>query len=125
MSKPAIARLFLGGVAAVAIGLVLGAASIAAGQAVGVYVGDDGGFGGHRVAPLGAIVVGLASGSAIALVGGALALLVAWAAALANARSTARQGWFVSLLLLGLPTCGVAALVAYLLAGPDPRPARA
>ena len=119
MSKSVMARRLLGGVVAFAVGLALGQASIAFGQAAGVYVTDGDAIFDLRVAPVGLIVVGIASASAVTLLAGALTVVVLWAAALANARTAARTGWFWLVLILGVLTLGVGALVTYLIAGPD------
>jgi hypothetical protein len=112
----------LGGVAAVVAGLLMAAASSALGDIGGVYVVDRGEIVGLRLAPVGFAVAALAAVAAVVLVGGALAAVVAWVATLANVHLAARRGWFVGLLVLGLPTLGVAAVVAYVLAGPDRGP---
>ena len=125
MSKADIARGMLGGSVALMVGLALAAASIAYGQAVGVYVTDGSAISDLRVAPVGLIVVGMASASALTLLAGALTLVVLWAAALANARTAARTGWFWLVLILGILTLVVGALVAYLVAGPDRAPSTA
>jgi hypothetical protein len=125
MSRALIGRVFAGGIAAIAIGLLLGQASIALGRDLGVYIADGETIVGLRVMPIGFVVVALASGAVLSLAGGAMAVAVAWAAALANARAAARGGWFASLLLLGLPTFGIGALIPYVVAGPDRAPSGA
>ena len=118
-TKPLIARLCLVGVAAVVAGLLCAAAASALGNAGGVYVVDRGEIVGLRMAVLGFGVVGLAAIAAVALAGGTIVATIAWAAALARVHGAARKRWFIGLVLLGLPTFGVAAVVAYLVAGPE------
>ena len=125
MSKSVMTRRLLGGVLGSAVGLALGQASIAFGQAAGVYAMDGDAIFDLRVAPVGLIVVGFASASALTLLAGALTVVVLWAAALANARSAARTGWFWLVLILGVLTLGVGGLVTYLIAGPDRAPSTA
>ena len=125
MSKSTIARRFLAGVAAFAIGLGLAQASIVYGQAAGVYITNGAAITGLRVAPVGLIMVGLASASALTLLWAALTVVVLWAAALANALTAGRPGWFWFALVLGVLTLGIGALIAYLITGPDRRPSSA
>jgi hypothetical protein len=120
MPKTVIASLFLGGVGAVVVGLLMAFGSISLGFAAGVYDLDGPTIVGARVTPMGYVMTGLAVTSAIALLGGALAVVVAWAGAMANVIAADHRGWLAWLVLLGLPTCGIAALVVYLLAGPEP-----
>jgi hypothetical protein len=124
MSRSSISRLFLAGVSALAVGLVLGDVSMKAAVASGAYevVGID--VVGLAVTPPGFLAVALAATAAGAILAGALAGVVAWAAALANARAASSRPWFIGLLLLGIPTFGAAALLAYAVAGPEPRPAK-
>lgn len=125
MSKSAVRRWLLAGLVAFATGLGLAQASIAFGQASGIYVSVAEAVVGLRVAPHGLIVVALASASALSLLAGVLTLVIAWAAVLANVRLAARRAWFWFLLILGIPTVGVGPLVAYLIAGPDRAPSTA
>jgi hypothetical protein len=101
-SKTTLTRLFVGGVVAVAAGIVLvlaGAwAAIAAGVALTVTL----------------VVVG----SVVALVG-AGAAVASWFGALLNTARLDDKTWFVGLLVLGLFSCGVLAMIAYVVAGPD------
>lgn len=120
MSRSAIARIFAGGLAALLVGLLLGEASIALGYAAGVYLDDGAGIVGQRVVPPGVVVPALAGIATMAMAAGVLAVVIAWAAALANALASARRGWFAALLVLGVPTFGIGAVIAYLLGNPRP-----
>jgi len=125
MTRSVIARVFLVGVGTFGVGVLIAAASIAVGHAGGAYVVEGADIVGVRVTLLGFASVGLAVVAALALVAASLAVLVGWAAALANARAASRFGWFAALVLLGVPTFGVGALVAYVVAGPDRIPSPA
>jgi hypothetical protein len=102
MSKPTIARLFVGASVAVAGGLVLVLA------AVWAAVASD------LVVTVTLVVVG-----SLALLTGAVAAVASWIGALLNTAKLEDKTWFVSLLVLGLFGVGVLAMVAYVLVGPD------
>lgn len=119
MSKFVIAKVFVAGIGAFVVGLVLAQASFVLGDAGGLDVIADGGIVGVRLVPIGYVAVGLSALAALALIAGVAAAVVAWAAAMANARVASARGWFALLAVLGVPTVGVGAVVAYLLAGPD------
>ena len=55
----------------------------------------------------------------MAITGGAIAGLVSWIGALLNTAQLEDKTWFVLLLVLGLFSFGVLAMIAYVLAGPD------
>jgi hypothetical protein len=102
MSKRAITRLFGAAVAAVTLGIVLVLAAVWAAVASSV-----------------AVTVALAVVGGVAMLAGAAAAVVSWVAALLNTMQLDDKAWFVSLLVLGLFSCGLLAMVAYVLAGPD------
>ncbi len=119
MSKTTVTRLFVGGIAAIAAGLILEIAVVFAAFAGGVFVigGPDivvvngGSFAWTLV---GLVIVGL-----VAIVGGAIAGLVSWIGALLNTVQLENKTWFVLLLVLGLFSFGFVAMTAYVVAGPD------
>lgn len=111
MSKATITRLFVGAIVAVAAGLVVVLAAVWAAFASDVVV-----------------TVALVAVGSLVLIAGAVAGVVSWIAALINTAQLDDKTWFVSLLVLGLCSAGVLAMVAYVLAGPDgtsPNPAGA
>jgi hypothetical protein len=117
-SKSTIATLFKVGVACVVVGSV-------SGTAVGVWAVADGAvaFGGPQVVtidpgPVAGALVGLAIASTLTITGTA-ATIVSWVAALINTVRLQDKAWFVALLALGVLSLGWAAMVAYLVAGPD------
>jgi hypothetical protein len=55
----------------------------------------------------------------LAMVGGTIGGVVAWIGALLNTAQLADKTWFVMLLVLGLFSFGLIAMIAYVFAGPD------
>jgi hypothetical protein len=102
MSKSTITRLFVGAIVVVAAGLVLVLAALWAAVASDLVV------------TVTLVVVG-----SLALLAGAAAGVASWIGALLNTAQLEDKTWFVSLLVLGLFSAGVLAMVAYVLAGPD------
>jgi uncharacterized membrane protein YiaA len=65
------------------------------------------------------VTVTLVVVGSLALLAGAAAGVASWIGALLNTAQLEDKTWFVSLLVLGLFSAGVLAMVAYVLAGPD------
>ena len=119
MSKPTVVKLFIGGMVAIFAGLL-----IAIFAALGIWSSSDLITSGPDVVglhptPLTATLIGLAVLGTFAMVGGAVAGLVAWIGALLNTAQLDDKTWFVLLLVLGLLSFGFFAMVAYVIAGPD------
>jgi H+/Cl- antiporter ClcA len=119
MSKKNVTRLFVGALVAVGVGVVLGFIALwAAWASDAIDVGGsdvvdvNGGSGAWTV--LGLVVVG-----SLAILGGTVAAVVSWIAALLNTWQLEDKTWFVSLLALGLLGFGILAMIAYVVAGPD------
>jgi hypothetical protein len=119
MSKRTITWLFGAGVAAVLAGVVLGAAACAAAIASGVVVMDGPDVVGFNASAAGWTVVLAAIAGTVAIVGGAIAGLVSWVGALVNTAQLDDKVWFVMLLVLGVFSFGLIAMIAYVIAGPD------
>jgi hypothetical protein len=119
MSKKKVTRLFVGAVAAVVAGVVLGIAALSAALASdainfgGSYVIEVNGGSGAWIA-LGLVILG-----SLAILGGTIAAVVSWISALLNTWQLEDKMWFASLLALGLLGLGVVAMIAYVVAGPD------
>jgi hypothetical protein len=118
-SKKNVTRLFVGAVALVAAGLVLGFAALwaaLASDAIDVggsdFIDVNGGSGAWTA-------LGLVISGSLAILGGTVAAVVSWIAALLNTRQLEENTWFASLLALGLLGFGVVAMIAYVVAGPD------
>lgn len=128
MSKPTIVRTWLGGLVALAVGLIVVAFSIGLMLAYGgTFTAASSGNGYDFVPRFDGFfwtMVGLmVAGISLAAVGG-LVQLVAWIGTLVNTYRLQDKTWFAVVLaggLLGLAfgLLGFAAMVAYLVAGPD------
>jgi hypothetical protein len=128
MKKSTIVRTWLGGLVALAAGLLVAAVSIGLMLAYGGTFTQASSTGGYDFVPtldgffwmtVGGIVIGCAFAAA-----GGLIQLVAWIGALISTYRVPDKTWFAILLaggVLGLAfgLVGFAAMVAYLIAGPD------
>jgi hypothetical protein len=119
LSKKNVTRLFVGSAVIVAAGLVLGLAALWAALASdaidfgGDHVIDVNGGSGAWTA-LGLVIIG-----SLAILGGTIAAVVSWIAALLNTWQLEEKTWFASLLAFGRLGFGVVAMIAYVVAGPD------
>jgi len=118
MSKSTITRLFVGGIAAVIAGWVLAIAAL-----LSALLGGAVELGGPNVVtvdgaafatPLLVLAV-----AAVLIAGGTIAVLGSWIGALVATSRLDDKTWFVILLVLGLWSFGLIAMVAYVIAGPD------
>jgi hypothetical protein len=119
MSKPTITRLFVGGIVAIFAGLIVGlfAGILAFGSTQVVTDGPD--VTAFHATPFAWTMIAVATVGFLAVVGGAVAGLVAWIGALINTAQLDDKLWFIVLLVLGLFSFGFFAMVAYVIAGPD------
>jgi hypothetical protein len=119
MSKVTVVRLFVGSVIAVIAGLVLAFAAVWIGYANGVFVMQGPDVVGVEGTPIAWTMVGLALVAMLAMIGGFIGGLVSWIGALLNTALVEDKTWFILLLILGLLSFGVVAMIAYVIAGPD------
>jgi H+/Cl- antiporter ClcA len=119
MSKRNVTRLFIGAIVALAAGLVVGIAALGAAlasDAIDIGGSDvidvNGGSGAWSA-------IGLTVVASLAILGGIVAAVVSWLAALLNTWQLEDKLWFGALLVLGLLGLGVVAMIAYVVAGPD------
>lgn len=118
MSKALVTRLFIAGVVAVVVGLIVALVTVVAAIAGGVVT-----IGGPSVVTVnggtfaGMVIWLVMAGLAIA--GGTLAAIAAWIGALLNTVQLEDKTWFLLLLVLGLLSFGWIAMAAYVIAGPD------
>lgn len=119
MSKPTVVRLFIGSVIAVVAGLVLAFAAVWYAYAAGAFVMDGPDVTGLQPTPFAWSMVGLMLLAGLSMIGGFIAGLVSWIGALLNTAQLEDKTWFVLLLVLGIFSFGVVAMIAYVLAGPD------
>jgi uncharacterized membrane protein len=118
MSKSVVTRLFVGAVVALIVGWLVMFVTVLGALAGGVVT-----LGGPAVVNVdGAALAGtlpwLALGF-VAMAAGAVAAVMSWVGALLNTARLEDKTWFVALLVLGLVSFGWAAMVAYVVAGPD------
>lgn len=119
MSKPTVTRMFFGAIVAVVAGWIVGIVAVVFAIANGAIV-----IGGPNVVT----VNGGAFASAVAVLaiaaaligGGTIVGVLAWVGALVATSRLEDKTWFLLLLALGLWSFGFVAMVAYVLAGPDP-----
>ena len=119
MTKSTVTRLFVGSVISVIAGLILGfvAVLVALGSDSLVMRGPD--VVGIEPTALAWSMVGFFVVAAMAVIGGAIGGLVSWIGALLNTAELADKTWFVLLLVLGILSFGLVAMIAYVVAGPD------
>jgi hypothetical protein len=119
MSKHSVVRLFWASVISVFAGIVLAfaAAWLAFASDAFVMNGPDVvGIKGNGWSLAMVITAGIAL---LAVVAGAVGGLVSWIGALLNTAQLTDKTWFVLLLVLGLFSFGLVAMIAYVIAGPD------
>ncbi len=119
MSKSTISRLFVGGLIAVIAGVVLAIAALAVAIFGGAFVMDGPDVAGLQPTPYAWALVIFGMIAVVALIGGSIAGLVAWIGALINTAELEDKTWFVLLLVLGLLSFGLVAMLAYVIGGPD------
>ncbi len=119
MTKPTVTKFFVGGLVAVFAGLFIAIVAVWAAFASGEFVTDGTDVTGVRFTAFGGWMVGLMIAGAFAMIGGAIAGLVAWIGALINTAQLDDKAWFILLLVLGLLSFGFFAMIAYVIAGPD------
>jgi hypothetical protein len=118
MSKSTITALFVGAIAAVAVGSIIGIAAGVAAIANGVVT-----IGGPTVVTINgsafAGVVGWLAIAAVAIAAGSVAAVASWVGALLNTARLEDKTWFAVVLILGLFSFGWVAMAAYVFFGPD------
>jgi hypothetical protein len=109
----------VGSLVALAAGfvLLLGAAELS--YAHGSFIMDGPDVAGVESTPFGWSMVALAVLGVVTMLGAMIAQFVAWIGAVINTARLADKTWFLVLLILGLVSFGLIAMVVYLIAGPD------
>lgn len=123
MSKRTVTQLFTGSLIAFAAGAVVAIAAVWLAIANNVFVMSGADIVGIEGGGLALSVLGLAIVGGVAILAAFVAGLVAWIGALLNAWQLESKTWFAVLLLTGIFNFGFIAMVVYLIAGPDSRPA--
>ena len=119
MSKATVTRVFLGSVTAVIAGAILAIAAVWVAYANGAFVMSGPDVIGVQSTPLAWTIVGLGVVAALAMIAGFVGGLVSWIGALLNTAQLEDKTWFVLLLVLGLFSFGLVAMIAYVIGGPD------
>jgi hypothetical protein len=119
MPKSTITRLFLGSVAAFAAGVLLAIVAVVSAFAGGALVMDGPDVVGIEPVPGAWALVGLGVVAVLAIIGGSIGGLVSWIGALLNTAQVEDKTWFILLLVLGLFSFGLVAMIAYVIGGPD------
>jgi hypothetical protein len=123
MSKRTVTRLFAGSLIAFAAGAVVAIAAVWLAIANNVFVMAGADVVGVEGGGLAWSLLGLAIVGGVAIVAAFVAGLVAWIGALLNTWQLESKTWFAVLLLTGIFNFGFIAMIVYVLAGPDSRPA--
>jgi hypothetical protein len=119
MTKPTITRLFVGSLIAIVGGVVLLLAGVLAAVASGALVTSGSEVTGFEPSAVGWTTVGFVLVGVLVTIGGAIGQFVAWIGAVVNTSRLDDKLWFILLLVLGLMSFGLIAMLVYVLAGPD------
>ena len=119
MSKSTVTSTFVASVIAVIAGAFLAFAAVWFAYANGAFVMSGPDVVGLQSTPAAWTMVGLAMVAALAVIAGLIGGLVSWIGALLNTAQLEDKTWFVVLLVLGMLSFGLVAMVAYVVAGPD------
>jgi len=119
VSKATVTRVFLGSVVAVIAGALLVFAAVWIAYANGAFVMSGPDVIGVQPTPMAWTIVGLGIVAALAMIAGFIGGLVSWIGALLNTAQLEDKTWFIVLLVLGLLSFGLVAMIAYVIAGPD------
>jgi hypothetical protein len=119
MTKATITRLFLGSVVAFVAGILLAIVAFLAAVASGAFVMDGPDVVGIEPTPAAWSALGVGLIALLAVIGGSIGGLVSWIGALLNTVQIEDKTWFIVLLVLGLLSFGLVAMIAYVVGGPD------
>jgi H+/Cl- antiporter ClcA len=106
-------------VVAVIAGAVLAFAAVWIAYANGAFVMSGPDVIGVQSTPSAWTIVGLGIVAALAMIAGFIGGLVSWIGALLNTSQLEDKTWFIVLLVLGLLSFGLVAMIAYVIAAPD------
>ena len=123
MSKATVTGLFIGSFIAFGAGAIVAIMAVALAIANDVFVMDGNDIASVQGGALAWALIGVALVGGLAAAGGVIAGFVAWIGAVLNTWQLDSKAWFVALVLLGIFNFGVIAMIAYLIAGPDGKPA--
>jgi hypothetical protein len=119
MSKSTVTRLFVGSAIAVVAGLLLGLTALWVAFANGAFVMRGNDVIAIQPGPGAWFVLGIGILAGLVVMGGLVGGLVSWIGALLNTAALPDKTWFILLLVLGLLSFGLVAMIAYVIGGPD------
>jgi hypothetical protein len=119
VSKATVTKLFIGSAVAAVAGTVLAIAAIWIAIANDVFVMSGQNVVGIEGGTFAWFLLGLAAVGGLAFFGAMVGGLVSWIGALLNTAQLESKTWFLVLLLLGIFSFGLVAMIAYVIAGPD------
>jgi hypothetical protein len=119
VSKATVTRIFLGSVIAVIAAAVLAFATVWIAYANGAFVMNGPDVVGIRSTPAAWAIFGFGFVAMLAMMAGFVGAMVSWIGALLNTSELEDKTWFVVLLVLGVLSVGLVAMIAYVIAGPD------
>ena len=119
MSKSTVSKLFIGSLNAIIAGILLAGFAVVAAFWNGGFVTSGPDVVDINPTPFLWSMVGLMIVGGLTLIGGAIGQFVAWLGALLNTVRLEDKTWFILLLVLGLLSFGLIAMILYVLAGPD------
>jgi len=119
MTKQTVTRLFVGSLAAIVAGVMTLFVAVWIAYANGAFVMNGADVVGVQGSPYAWAMVGLAIVAIVAVIGGSIGGLVSWIGALLNTSQLEDKTWFIVLLVLGLMSFGLVAMIAYVIGGPD------
>jgi hypothetical protein len=100
-------------------GAILAFAAVWIAYANGAFVMSGPDVVGIESTPFAWAIVGLAILACLAMMAGFIGGFVSWIGALLNTIQLEDKAWFVLVLVLGLFSFGLVAMIAYVIAGPD------
>ena len=119
MSKATVTRLFIGSAIAGIAGLILGGTAVGVAIANDVFVMSGQEVVGVQGGALAWSLLGVGVVGGLVIAGAMIGGLVSWIGALLNTSQLESKTWFLVLLLLGIFSLGLFAMIAYVIAGPD------
>ena len=119
MPKPTVVKLFAGSAVAFVAGILLAFVALWFAYAGGAFVMSGPDVTGIETTPFAWGMVGIFVLAMLAIIGGLIGGLVSWIGALLNTAQVDDKTWFIVLLVLGLLSFGIVAMIAYVIAGPD------
>ncbi len=119
MPKPTVVKLFVGSVFAFVAGILLAFVAVWFAYASGAFVMSGPDVIGIETTPFAWAMVGIFFLAMLAIIGGLIGGLVSWIGALLNTAQVDDKTWFIVLLVLGLLSFGIVAMIAYVIGGPD------